>query len=354
MTMSRVIRSGGRRSRATSASGKTHPYGSRAVAVSLMIRSGSSTWLWIAGLALASATGCAKSGDNSDIAGQSVASMDAHVSAEVDRAQTIAGKWVYEGTHRCASNDMARLTIDEVSGHAARGAWYSFNTEREWEGDVIGTLRGDRWYLRFCYAKDKKMGQYTCPVFAPEQVYVQRRGKDLAWYRAQDDAQIAPGQGTPLENGCDRAQREAASRPAPPAATMQPGDKDATRPFVGEWAYVQACGARHSATLRIERVSESRVRGRWDDGTLASSSQGEFIGEARGDRLHLRFCRAYAENDADACPRFGEEQAYVARAGDRLMWYQRDGESRYSEYLSLRFVPPGYEPLQENDCGQAR
>ncbi len=275
------------------------------------------------------------------------------ISSNPDHVQAILGSWSYERKNQCAPNYMASLKFNEVSGHTARGEWYSFSTKREWEGIVIGTMRGDRWYLRFCYAKDKKMDHSTCPVFGPEQVYVRRRGENLAWYRAQDDVEIAPGQETPLEDGCDAPRYNPDVMP-PPAANVLPDAMNVTQPFIGEWAYVQSCGPQHSATLSIKQSSGLTVRGRWDDGTLARGSSGELIGETRGNQLHLRFCRNDVGNEKDACPRFGPEQSYVAREGDRLVWHQKEQENQYAEYVKLRFVAPGQQPLPENDCKQVQ
>ncbi len=276
------------------------------------------------------------------------------VSANSGQAQTILGRWSYERKHQCAPNYMATLKFNEVSGHTARGGWYSFSTKREWEGAVMGTMRRGRWYLRFCYAKDKQMDHNTCPDFGPEQVYVRRKGEGLAWYRAQDDVEIAPGQGTLLEDGCDEGRYNPDLRPTPAAANVLPDALDPMRPFIGEWAYVQSCGPQHSATLRIEKVSALTATGRWDDGTLASGSHGELIGETRGKQVHLRFCRNDVGDEKDACPRFGSEQSYVAREGDRLVWYQKEQNNPYSVYLKLRFVAPGQQPLPENDCMHAQ
>lgn len=286
--------------------------------------------------------------------GATSASRDASVvSSNPDHAQAIVGLWSYERKHQCAPSYIATLKFNEVSGYTARGEWYSFGNKREWEGVAMGRMRGDRWYLRFCYAKDKKMDHNTCPDFGPEQVYVRRRGEDLAWYRAQDDVEIAPGQGTPLEDGCDAA-RYNPDVMTPPAANVLPDAVDVTQPFIGEWAYVQSCGPQHSATLRIEQASALTVRGRWDDGTLARGSSGELVGETRGNQLHLRFCRNDVGNEKDACPRFGPEQSYVAREGDRLVWHQKEQANQYAEYVKLRFVAPGQQPLPENDCKQAQ
>jgi len=307
--------------------------------------------LWIACLSLASGVGCAQRSASSEPAGKATDTTAPAKPATGDKgAQAFVGRWSYERKESCASKYAATLSIDDVTGQIARGEWTSYNNESGREGNIIGELSGDKLLLRFCHATGALEGEQTCPAFGPAKVYVRKRGESLAWYRVESDAEITPGQGTPLESACEEEKYAPIAQPTPPPAEVPKGSKDLTQPFVGEWAYAQGCDRKHTATLRIQHESERKVAGTWDDGTMTSGSDGALIGGIRDGKLYLRFCRNTQQQGRDSCPAFAAEDSYLVRDGNRLVWYRKYGKTEYVEYLRLHHVTQGQPPPLDNNC----
>jgi hypothetical protein len=308
--------------------------------------------LWIVCLSVASGAGCAQRPTNSASVPKTTAAAPEKPTGEARKAQAFVGRWSYDRKESCAWKYNATLSIDDITGQTVRGEWTSYNSEDGREGKVIGELRGDKLLLRFCHATGTREGEHACPDFGQAKVYVRKRGESLAWYRVEDDAEIKPGEGTPLESACQEEKYAPTAQPTPPPAEITRGSKDLTQPFVGEWAYAQGCGRKHSATLRIQPESERKIAGTWDDGTIASGSDGALIGEVRDGKLHLQFCRNAQEQGRDSCPTFTAEDSYLTREGNRLVWHRKYGKTEYVEYLRLHYVTQGQPPPLDNNCTQ--
>ncbi len=309
--------------------------------------------LWVACLSLASGAGCAQRPASAETAKKTVeTSAPAHPAGENRGAHTFIGRWSYERKAACAPDYSAALDLRDATEKIARGDWTSYNSEDGYEGSVIGELSDDKLLLRFCHATGARAGGRACPDFGPAKVYVRKRGEGLAWHRVEDDTEIGPGEDTPLESACEQEKYAPTAQPIPPPAQAPSGSKNLTQPFVGEWAYAQGCGRKHSATLRIRPESERNVAGTWDDGNLTRASNGALIGEVRSGRLYLRFCRDTREHGPGSCPAFAAEDAYAEREGDRLVWHRQYGKTGYVEYLKLHYVAPGQSPPLANDCAE--
>jgi hypothetical protein len=306
--------------------------------------------LWIACLSLASGAGCAQRPASSESVTKPAATASEKPAGEAGKAEAFIGRWSYDRKESCASNYTATLSIDDVTGQTARGEWTSYNSEDGREGNVIGELRSNKLLLRFCHATGARQGEQACPNFGSAKVYVRKHGEGLAWHRLEDDAEIPPGKGTPLEYACGQEKYAPTAQPTPPPAEITRGSKDLTQPFVGEWAYAQGCGRKHSATLRIQPESERKIAGTWDDGTIASGSDSALIGEVRDSRLYLRFCRNTQEQGRDSCPAFAAEDSYLVREGNRLVWHRKYGKTEFVEYLRLHYVTQGQPPPLDNKC----
>ncbi len=307
--------------------------------------------LWIACLSLGLGAGCTQRPASAETAeGAADTSAPGKLAIGVRGAHAFVGRWSYEHKESCAPNYSAMLDLRDVAGQAARGKWASYNNEGGREGDVIGELRDDKLLLRFCHATGARVGEQVCPDFGPANVYVRKRGEGLAWYRVEDDIEMTPGKGTPLESACEEEKYATISRPTPPLAEAPRDSKELTQPFVGEWAYAQGCGRKHSATLRIRPESKRKVAGTWDDGNTTRGSDGSLIGEVRDGKLHLRFCRETQKQGSGSCPAFAAEDSYVAREGDRLVWHRKYGKSEYVEYLRLHYVAQGQPPPLDDNC----
>lgn len=301
--------------------------------------------LWIACLLLASGMGCAQ---HPGASGGS--DMPPTKPAEAPSRMFLAD-WSYERKEACVPGYASTLHLHHADGNTVRGEWTSYNSDDGREGDVLGDLRGDRLLLRFCQANGKHDGELACPEYGPAKVYVKKQGRSLSWHSLENDRPISPGEGTALEYACRKAENGSSAQStrrdeAPKAANAS------TESFAGNWSYQQGCGWEHTANLRIKPQSGRKVTGTWDDGTRVRGDHGTLIGELRDGRLHLRFCGTDELKSDGTCTTYGEEDAYVVRAGDQLVWLRKFGESRYVEYLRLHYTTPNHPTPLDNDCDE--
>lgn len=92
----------------------------------------------------------------------------------------VEGDWAYR--QACAPEHSATLSLRQ-SADVVTGSWSDGDGRGMGEaGDLTGTGRDGRVYLRFCtnlpaQAKD------ACPSFGEERAYLERQGDRIVWYR---------------------------------------------------------------------------------------------------------------------------------------------------------------------------
>jgi hypothetical protein len=89
------------------------------------------------------------------------------------------GRWAY--AQSCGWEHSAQLEVSAVSD-GIRGIWSDGTRVRGDSGELRGTLRDGKWFLRFCSDADTE-GQQTCPDFGAESSYVVPKDGRLKWYR---------------------------------------------------------------------------------------------------------------------------------------------------------------------------
>ena len=99
-------------------------------------------------------------------------------------ATAFAGRWAY--VQSCGWQHSAELEF-ETTADGIRGTWNDGTRVRGESGELRGSLRDGRVFVRFCREADGK-GADVCPDFGPEQAYVVRKDERLIWYRSDGAA----------------------------------------------------------------------------------------------------------------------------------------------------------------------
>jgi len=135
-------------------------------------------WLRLAfaALALCMASACAQSPGP-------VASA-ASASGSRDAAAAFAGRWAY--AQSCGWQHSAELEF-KATADGVRGTWSDGTRVGGDSGELRGTLRDGKLFVRFCRDADGKAPD-ACPNFGPEQSYVARKDEQLTWYRSNGAA----------------------------------------------------------------------------------------------------------------------------------------------------------------------
>ena len=135
-------------------------------------------WLRLAfaALALCMASACAQT------PGPLAAATPASDAA--NEAAAFAGRWAY--AQSCGWQHSAELEFRSTAG-GIRGTWSDGTRVRGESGELRGTSRDGKLFLRFCRDADGA-GPDACPNFGAEQSYVARKGKQLMWYRSDGAA----------------------------------------------------------------------------------------------------------------------------------------------------------------------
>lgn len=117
--------------------------------------------------------------------------------------------------------------------------------------------------------------------------------------------------------------------------------------FAGLWSYRQECRFGHVANLELLQ-EDARISGSWDDGTRVRGESGLLKGTVEGTRARVWFCSETADDPKHACPSMGQEEAYLERVGDALVWYRGA-----QEYLTLHRNGEGVViPVDDRDCAE--
>lgn len=96
-------------------------------------------------------------------------------------AAEFAGDWGYRQS--CGWQHSAHLEL-KAAGAAVTGSWDDGTQTSGDSGQLLGSLREGRLYLRFC-SEDAAAGKPgACPDFGRESDYLTREGDSLVWYRA--------------------------------------------------------------------------------------------------------------------------------------------------------------------------
>lgn len=127
--------------------------------------------LALAALALCMASACAQS------PGPIAA---APASAPADGAAAFAGRWMY--AQSCGWQHSAELEL-KTTADGIRGTWNDGTRVRGDSGELRGTLRDGKLFVRFCRDAEDKASD-ACPNFSEEQSYVARKDERLTWYRS--------------------------------------------------------------------------------------------------------------------------------------------------------------------------
>ncbi|GAB3380814.1 hypothetical protein [Lysobacter fragariae] len=121
--------------------------------------------------------------------------------------------------------------------------------------------------------------------------------------------------------------QSSAHRPGPSASSTDGA-------FAGSWRYASGCENAHGAGFEIRQTGNT-ADGTWDEGTSVHAENGRFTGELRGRKLFLRFCTERPDAPGKGiCPDYRDEDAYVIRRGDHLVWYRAWG-SGFRKYIEL-------------------
>ncbi|UHQ21731.1 hypothetical protein LVB77_13735 [Lysobacter sp. 5GHs7-4] len=92
-----------------------------------------------------------------------------------------AGDWGYRQS--CGWQHSAHLEL-KAAGAAVTGSWDDGTQTSGDSGQLLGSLREGRLYLRFC-SEDVAAGKPgACPDFGRESDYLTREGDTLVWFRA--------------------------------------------------------------------------------------------------------------------------------------------------------------------------
>lgn len=78
-----------------------------------------------------------------------------------------AGEWAYAKT--CDRGHFVSLRLEQ-SGASVNGDWSAGTLLRGNDGQLQGTVRGSRLYVRYC-SDDGGVGYQACPAFGPEEDY---------------------------------------------------------------------------------------------------------------------------------------------------------------------------------------
>jgi hypothetical protein len=99
---------------------------------------------------------------------------------ETTAAAAFAGRWAY--AQSCGWQHSAELEL-RAAPDGIRGTWNDGTRVRGENGELIGSLRDGKLFLRFCRDADGQASD-ICPNFGPEESYIARKGEQLAWYRS--------------------------------------------------------------------------------------------------------------------------------------------------------------------------
>lgn len=95
-------------------------------------------------------------------------------------ATQVEGDWAYR--QACAPEHSATMSLQQAGG-TVTGTWSDGDGRGMGEaGDLTGTARDGRVYLRFC-TNLSAQGKNACPDFGDEHAYLERKGDGIAWYR---------------------------------------------------------------------------------------------------------------------------------------------------------------------------
>jgi hypothetical protein len=89
------------------------------------------------------------------------------------------GRWAY--AQSCGWQHSAQLEVTAESD-GIRGTWSDGTRVRGDSGELRGTLRDGKWFLRFCRDAGSEDAE-ACPHFGEEQSYVVSKAGRLLWYR---------------------------------------------------------------------------------------------------------------------------------------------------------------------------
>ncbi len=95
-------------------------------------------------------------------------------------AAAFAGRWAY--AQSCGWQHSAELEFN-ATADGIRGTWNDGTRVRGDSGELQGTLRDGKLFVRFCRDAGGNASD-ACPNFGEEQSYVARKDERLTWYRS--------------------------------------------------------------------------------------------------------------------------------------------------------------------------
>lgn len=180
------------------------------------------------------------------------------------------------------------------------------------------------------------------------------REEERQWIAGRDQSCGVPA-GSVVKNACTTTQTsfradQLQKRLREGVATPQAGGAPSV---VGDWGYSNQCDFGHFVELNVARDGPT-TEGTWSDGTRVRGNEGEFKGQWRDGRLYVKFCANSEERGGPpACPKYGEDAAYMAFEGKSLVWNRAGGpeaDQKFQRYVVMQRKSYGGDVPEDKNC----
>ena len=93
--------------------------------------------------------------------------------------QSFEGEWSY--ATNCNFGHYVGITLNSTTDGSVIGDWDDGSNVHGWSGKLMGTVRGDRLYVRYCSLSIEDNYYKVCPDYEEESDYFARHGDQLVW-----------------------------------------------------------------------------------------------------------------------------------------------------------------------------